>query len=346
MTDTKKLINEILNDINDINVDISIILRKCKIVATQLGNDEAKVWAERELNGYENKEDLPNYRILQMESYGDFMGIAYQIKNRQIPSSCIPKEYREFVTTSYLMQPISHYASLLSEEGDQIAEVWPGDLVAQIGSKMLQGYTLTRAWKPLSKNEISSIIDIVRNLVLEYVIQIEHKTPADDRTQQDNEDKESNETTAKQVFNMMNFHPVVVNASKSLFETKHYTQAIFEAFKAVNNFVKDKTELPLDGRDLMAQVFNENSPIIKLNALKNNSDKDEQEGFKLIFMGSMEGIRNPKAHEYIVHTDPYRTMEYLGLASLLIKIAEQGKLIKSRSKKLKAKSRPRADRPD
>jgi len=145
---------------------------------------------------------------------------------------------------------------------------------------------------------------------------------------------------------MMNFHPAIINASKSLFETKHYAQAILEAFKAVNNFVKAKTELQLDGKDLMAHVFKEDNPIIELNARKTKSDKDEQEGFKFIFMGSMLGIRNPKAHDAIVQRDPYRTIEYLGLASLLIKIGEQGKLIKSRSKKLQAKSRPRADRSD
>jgi uncharacterized protein (TIGR02391 family) len=151
-------------------------------------------------------------------------------------------------------------------------------------------------------------------------------------------------TEPMDIFNMMNFHPAIINASKSLFETKHYAQAIFEAFKAVNNFVKDKTELPLDGKDLMAQVFKEDSPIIKLNELKTKSDRDEQAGFKFIFMGSMLGIRNPKAHEDIIQTDPHRTIKYLGLASLLINIADQGKLMKSRSKNLKAKLRSRIDR--
>ncbi|MCJ7514376.1 MAG: TIGR02391 family protein [Dehalococcoidia bacterium] len=339
MSDTKKLVNGILDDINNANVDISIILRKCKIVATQVKNNELQIWVERELNGYGNKEDLPDYRIHKTESYGDFISIAYHVKNRQIPSSCVPKEYREYVTTSYLMQPISHYASLLSEEGDTAAEVWPGNLVAQIGSNMIQGYTLTRAWKPLSKNAISSLIDIVRNRVLEYIIQIEPTIDGNDAVQQIKEP-----TEPMDIFNMMNFHPAIINASKSLFKTNHYAQAIFEAFKAVNNFVKDKTELPLDGKDLMAQVFKEDSPIIKLNELKTKSDRDEQAGFKFIFMGSMLGIRNPKAHENIIQTDPHRTLKYLGLASLLITIADQGKLMKSRSKNLKTKLRPRIDR--
>lgn len=132
------------------------------------------------------------------------------------------------------------------------------------------------------------------------------------------------------LFDKMQFHPRVITASKSLFESGHYAQAIFEAFKAVNNFIKQKTGLNLDGKQLMAKAFNEKGPVIKLNELKTQSDRDEQEGFKFLFMGAMVGIRNPKAHDDVVQTDPYRTLEYLGFASLLMKRAEEGKVKRPR----------------
>ena len=129
------------------------------------------------------------------------------------------------------------------------------------------------------------------------------------------------------LFNNMQFHPKVIEASRSLFETGHYAQAIFEAFKAINNFVKEKTVVPQDGKALMSTVFNEKKPVIKLNELLTQSDIDEQEGFKFLFMGAMVGIRNPKAHESVAQRDPFRTLEYLGLASLLLKRAEEGKVV-------------------
>jgi uncharacterized protein (TIGR02391 family) len=128
------------------------------------------------------------------------------------------------------------------------------------------------------------------------------------------------------LFDKMQFHPKVVKASRELFKDGHYRDAIYRAFVEVNNFVKDKTGLSEDGKNLMSKVFTANSPIIKLNELKTRSNKDEQEGFMFLFMGAMEGIRNPKAHENIIQNDPYRALEYLGLASLLMKIAEEGKL--------------------
>ncbi len=69
----------------------------------------------------------------------------------------------------------------------------------------------------------------------------------------------------------------------------------------------------------MANAFSEQSAVIRLNPLNTRSDRDEQEGFKFLFMGSMQGIRNPKAHENVVQDDLHKTLEYLGLASLLMK---------------------------
>jgi uncharacterized protein (TIGR02391 family) len=128
------------------------------------------------------------------------------------------------------------------------------------------------------------------------------------------------------LFDSMQLHPRIKRVSKSLFNSGHYAEAIFAAFKTINNFIKRKTGLQLDGKDLMTKAFNEDKPIIKLNKLEIQSDHDEQEGFRFLYMGAMVGIRNPKAHEDIRQINPYRTLEYLAFASLLMRRAIEGKL--------------------
>lgn len=139
---------------------------------------------------------------------------------------------------------------------------------------------------------------------------------------------EPRNTSLDRIFDAMQFHPRVVQVSETLFKTGHYASAIFEAFKAVDNFVKEKTTLSLNGQALMSKVFDETTPIIKLNDLLTQSDRDEQEGFKFLFKGATIGIRNPKAHDNVVQTDTHRTLEYLGFASLLMRRIEEGKLVK------------------
>ena len=91
----------------------------------------------------------------------------------------------------------------------------------------------------------------------------------------------------------IDLHPKVKEHSLELFNDGHYAQAIFESAKALNNYVKEKAGITnRDLSDAMTRIFNENKPIIKLNDLATRSDKDEQEGFRFLYMGAMKSIRS------------------------------------------------------
>jgi len=141
------------------------------------------------------------------------------------------------------------------------------------------------------------------------------------------------------LFDKMQFHLKVVEASKSCFVSGNYREAILNAFIKLIDYVKEITGLDLDGDDLMNRVFSFNYdkerrritkyPLIRINELKNISDRDEQQGFMFLCKGAVAGIRNPKAHTLIPQTNPLHTLEYLALASLLIRRVEESKVVKS-----------------
>lgn len=133
--------------------------------------------------------------------------------------------------------------------------------------------------------------------------------------------------SASSLLDHLQLHPLIKEVSAGLYRDAHYAQAILEAFKAVNNLVKEKARRShLDGRDLMAKVFRKEAPILKLTPLATASDRDEQEGFMLLFMGAMAGIRNPKAHDNVPQPDPQRALEYLAFASLLCRRVDESAL--------------------
>lgn len=72
-------------------------------------------------------------------------------------------------------------------------------------------------------------------------------------------------------------------------------------------------------RALMARAFDQDTPLLPLNDAASVSDRDEQEGFKLLFMGAMQGIRNPKAHDLFDELAEERALDYLAFASLLMR---------------------------
>ena len=118
----------------------------------------------------------------------------------------------------------------------------------------------------------------------------------------------------------------MITASGKLLQDKHYSQAIFEAFKALEEYVREKSGRNEYGEYLMSSVFNENNPILKIKYSRPDTATDEQKGFRFIFMGAMTGIRNPKGHHTIIQRDRARTLQYLALAGLLFKTVDDATL--------------------
>lgn len=138
---------------------------------------------------------------------------------------------------------------------------------------------------------------------------------------------ESERKSVNSLFDKFQFHPEVKNVSEKLFKDGHYPQAILEAFKLVVRTVKNKSNRnDLDGTKLMSEVFSKNAPILPLNSLKTQTEKDEQEGFMFLCMGAVLGIRNPKAHELVVQNNPWKALEYIAFASLITRIVNECKV--------------------
>ncbi len=146
------------------------------------------------------------------------------------------------------------------------------------------------------------------------------------------------------LFDEMQFHPRVIEASRSYFIAGNYRGAILDAFIGLIDYVKEVTGLDLDGDDLMNKVFSfdydkdlkkiTKYPIIRINELKNSTDRSEQQGFMFLYKGAAGAIRNPKAHKIIPQSNPFQTLEYVGFASLLMRILEKSTTRKIKSTKI------------
>ncbi len=121
-------------------------------------------------------------------------------------------------------------------------------------------------------------------------------------------------------------HAKVRKATTKLFDGGHYSQAVEEAFKLLCNEVKARAPgIAKDGFDLMFHAFNESTPVLKLNAMSNESEVNEQRGYKFILGGVMAGVRNPRAHQHDYGDDEDTALELLTLANHLMKKIDAAK---------------------
>jgi len=139
-----------------------------------------------------------------------------------------------------------------------------------------------------------------------------------------------------ELFQKYDFHPKIKDVSFKQFEDGYYKEAIQNALVEVIDQVKIKARHPkntsgreLDGDDLMNRVFgcDNQRPKIKFNSLRTSLDKAEQRGIMYLFKGVV-GIRDKKAHLNFVQNDPLKTVEYLSLASLLLRLLDDHKRMK------------------
>lgn len=129
--------------------------------------------------------------------------------------------------------------------------------------------------------------------------------------------EESPEVHAYQLLQGMRIHPRIFALCSALFRDGHHSQAVFDASKALINFVKEKSgRHDLDGVGLMTEVFSPNKPILRFNDLVDQSDKDEQQGMMHLFMGAALAVRNPRGHSF-PSDSPDEAVEFIGFLSLL-----------------------------
>ena len=130
----------------------------------------------------------------------------------------------------------------------------------------------------------------------------------------------------KEEFFWKDMHPVILKIAKDRYESGHYADSVEYSLKEINNIVKElyksKTDVELDGVDLMRNAFGikkDKSITLEIDdgSPNDTEKKNIQEGYMNLFAGSIVGIRNPKAHRNIV-IDAITARHHLYLASLLL----------------------------
>jgi uncharacterized protein (TIGR02391 family) len=148
---------------------------------------------------------------------------------------------------------------------------------------------------------------------------------AKDLSEQLEEMGATNSGRALKAYEGLELHNEIDRAAGGLFRDGHYANAISTAVIALNDFVRLRSGIAdKDGTTLMEFVFSPKSPVLKFNDLQDESDRNEQKGFMMMFSGAVAGLRNPRAHK-IIKDDPEEALEFIAFISLLAKLVDKAK---------------------
>jgi hypothetical protein len=153
---------------------LTSVLRQCILLSDQLKVPLLRTWAERELTGYSNPKDVPEYRIVNVGAYGNFAGVGVRYQARPIPASLLKPEHRWAATKRRLTEPVSAYESLDGSSKSALIYDWPSDMIAYYQSRLLEGCVLMTAWQHVPKSVFAGVLDTIRTRVLTMAIDIKN----------------------------------------------------------------------------------------------------------------------------------------------------------------------------
>ena len=120
-------------------------------------------------------------------------------------------------------------------------------------------------------------------------------------------------------FESRNVHSDIPAEVRRLFDNGHYAQASLETLKYVDEEVQRISKSTDFGVSLMMKAFGGTPPPIMLNPGMTVSEKNEQEGYKFLFAGAIQGIRNPRGHTTSIRDDPDTCLDHVSFASMLLR---------------------------
>jgi hypothetical protein len=176
-----KLVREIRDGVLDEDTNISAVLRKAKVLAATLQNEQFTSWVTHELKGYPKLDEVPEYREIFSPVLGNFIdGFGSSINRYQLPVSQMPDYLRADAVRVRFSNPIGEIESLARSGGQDLRHPWPPEAVFVLRKTIsISGnYVLIEAYQPIFTPHLEGILEAVRNHLLDFLLALQQIDPS------------------------------------------------------------------------------------------------------------------------------------------------------------------------
>jgi len=169
-----KLIDEIIDILSSEDVNLENALIKTKVLLHKMGEKSLLIWVNNELNGYANKNEMPEYRTIVTPIYGTASSQNKIWENHILPINHIEEELQNMITTYKFQDSVSSLS--ISSKLNQTLKV---DLMPEILPLFTQGLGAgvhaESAYQLISIGEINQILIQIRSRLLDFLLELSDK---------------------------------------------------------------------------------------------------------------------------------------------------------------------------
>lgn len=166
--------SNIIKDFVSKKADLDTTLKRLKVILYSIDNEEVVEWVDKELNGYNDLETLPDYRIFECEVYGDYLsGTVYnhiKATNHLIPLSGLDNEMRNAIKRINIFNDVETIQKAIDSH-ESMGKPLPPEICSLISGTC--NLAITRATVKIDETRLMSIIKTVEKKTLDILLRLE-----------------------------------------------------------------------------------------------------------------------------------------------------------------------------
>lgn len=158
------ILQQIQEDLLNQNISVSDVLRKARVLAHQIKNEDLKKWTISELDGYPSKDAVLGYRIMKTSCFGVWTdGSTWSASNQPVPTYKIKDEKLKRLATTYVAWEGVKYIEQLVGSTEERHFILPSSLTAAINSHVnADGFYFAEIELAITRYDFSQILDTVK----------------------------------------------------------------------------------------------------------------------------------------------------------------------------------------
>ena len=169
------LLEDIQSTAADSSSDVATLLRKCRVLAARLGNQQLEDWIVWESDGYPEDVPVPKYRIWRLQVRGNFLGPYSSFNHAPIFALKLPQNVRKSYNEYKCRLSIASIESAIKNENQMVLKT--GGLASALGRNVYPNMTCVECWAECSIGDCIELLNTVRNRVLDFSLALWKENP-------------------------------------------------------------------------------------------------------------------------------------------------------------------------
>lgn len=171
MNHVVSLINQIQAEIVNDACTLESILLKSQVLSDFLESNELQEWVNNELNGYSEKNSLPDYRIINAGISGNYFDGNHLYSNISVSTILLPVDLQESVEKAYISQGIFSLQEMSKNKFNHLS-LPDGWLELYNYYTKDNDCSLIKASRPIPGSAMSQVLGATKSRLLKFILKI------------------------------------------------------------------------------------------------------------------------------------------------------------------------------